>query len=136
MVFVPILTVRNVNKDERNEKCSQIFAHLGGGMDCVTASYAGVAGSSPTQRSRNLCLFHSFIIPPYHYLFSSYSSYFLYNSSIFLHTSSYFLLIPGTLLIPRFFLGLGKIPIMCSRTWKKIRAISSMDMKHVSIAGT
>ena len=31
MVFVPILTVRSVNKYyERNEKCSQIFAHLGG----------------------------------------------------------------------------------------------------------
>ena len=33
-------------------------------MDCVTALYAGVAGSSPTERSRNLCLFDSFIIPP------------------------------------------------------------------------
>jgi len=48
VVFVPIFTVRNVNKDyERNEKYSQIFAHLGGGMDCVTASYAEVEGSSP-----------------------------------------------------------------------------------------
>ena len=53
MVFVPTLTVRNVNKDyERNEKCSQIFAHLSGGMDCVTASYAGVAGSSPTGKEQ------------------------------------------------------------------------------------
>ena len=33
-------------------KCSQIFAHLDGGMDCVTASYAGVAGSSPTEKEQ------------------------------------------------------------------------------------
>ena len=65
MFLVPILTVRNVNKDyERNEKCSQIFAHLGGGLDCVTASDAGVAVLAPLKMSRNLCLFHSFIIPP------------------------------------------------------------------------
>ena len=51
VVFVPILTVRKVNKDyERNEKCSQIFSQLGGGMDCVTASYVGVAGCSPTEK--------------------------------------------------------------------------------------
>ena len=47
------LTVRNVNKDyERSEKSSQIFAHLGGGMYCMTASYAGVAGSSPTEKEQ------------------------------------------------------------------------------------
>ena len=40
------------------------IANLSGEMDCVTASYAGVAGSNPLKRSRNLCLFHSFIIPP------------------------------------------------------------------------
>ena len=32
------------------EQCSQIFAHLGGGMDCVTAPYAGIVGSSPTEK--------------------------------------------------------------------------------------
>ena len=72
MVFVPTLTVRNVNKDyERNEKCSQIFAHLGGGMDCVTASYAGVAGSSPTGKEQKFVPFSFVHNPPYHYLIVS-----------------------------------------------------------------
>ena len=26
------------------------MAHLGGGMDCVIASYAGIAGSSPAEK--------------------------------------------------------------------------------------
>ena len=53
--------VRNENKDyERNEKCSQIFAHLDDGMDCVTASYAGVASSSPTENEQKFVPF-SFI---------------------------------------------------------------------------
>ena len=51
VVFVSILTVRNINKDyERNEKSSQILAHLGGGMDCVTTSYAGVVSSISTKK--------------------------------------------------------------------------------------
>ena len=29
---------------ERNETCFQIFAHLGGRIDCVTVSCTGVAG--------------------------------------------------------------------------------------------
>ena len=61
MVVVPTLTVMNVNKDyERNEKCYQIFAHLNGGMDCVTASYAGDANSSPTEKEQKFAHF-SFI---------------------------------------------------------------------------
>ena len=31
-------------------------------MDYVTASYAGVAGSSSIEKNRILCFFHSFII--------------------------------------------------------------------------
>ena len=62
MVFVQsIPTIRNVNKDcVRKKKGSQIFGHFGGAMDCVAASYAEV----PLKRNRNLCLFHSIIIPP------------------------------------------------------------------------
>ena len=45
------LTVRNVNKEcERNEKCYQISTHLDGGTDCLTASYARVAGPSLTEK--------------------------------------------------------------------------------------
>ena len=72
MVFVPILTVRNINKDyERTEKCSQIFAHLGGGMDCVTASYAGVAGSSLSEKEQKFVPFSFIHNPPYLYLIDS-----------------------------------------------------------------
>ena len=72
MVFVPIFTVRNINKDyEKNEKCSQIFAHLGGGMNCVTASYAGVAGSSPTEKEQKFVPFSFIHNPPYLYLIDS-----------------------------------------------------------------
>ena len=57
-------SVKNINKDsERNEKCSQIFAHLGGGKDCVTASCAGVAGSGPTEKEQK-CVPFSFIHDP------------------------------------------------------------------------
>ena len=53
VVLVPILAVRNMNKDSgRNEKSSQVFAHLGGGMNCVTAVYAGVASSSTTEKEQ------------------------------------------------------------------------------------
>ena len=53
-----ILTVKNVNKDyERDEKCSQIFAHFGGGMDCATVSYERVAGSSPTEKEQKFVFF-------------------------------------------------------------------------------
>jgi len=71
MVFVPILTIRNINKDyEKNEKCSQIFAHLGGGMDYVTVSYAGVAGSSPTEKEQKFVPFSFIHNPPSFYLVS------------------------------------------------------------------
>ena len=72
MVVVRILTVRNVNKDyERNEKCSQIFVHLSGGMDCLTASYAGVAGSSPTEKEQKFVPFSLIHNPLYLYLIDS-----------------------------------------------------------------
>ena len=55
VVFVLFLTVRNINRYyERNEKCSQIFAHLFGGMDCVTAAYMEIADSSPTEKQHKL----------------------------------------------------------------------------------
>jgi len=44
------------------------FAHLGGGMDCVTASYAGVAGSSATENEQKLVPFSFIRNPPYFYL--------------------------------------------------------------------
>ena len=31
-------------------------------MDCMTALYAGVVGSSLAEKSKNLCVSHSFII--------------------------------------------------------------------------
>jgi len=46
----------------------KIFAHLGGGMDCVTASYAGVAGSSPTGKEQKFVPFSFIRNPPFHYL--------------------------------------------------------------------
>ena len=65
------------------------------------------------------------------------------NSFIFLHMTSYFLHIPGTWknskLLPRS-RDLENIPISLPlyRPWnlEKIRTISSMDIKHVAIAGT
>ena len=65
-------TVRNVNKDyERNGKSSQIFVYLGGGMDCVTASYAGVAGSSFIEKEQQFEPFSFYHNLPYHYLIVS-----------------------------------------------------------------
>ena len=54
MVFVPILTVKNVNKDYER---SSLSALLGGGRDCMTASYAGVAGFSPTEKEQKFVSF-------------------------------------------------------------------------------
>jgi len=38
--------------EEGTNFCSFSVGHLGGGMDYVTASYAGVAGSSPTEKEK------------------------------------------------------------------------------------
>ena len=46
---------------------SEITAHLGGGMDCVTASYAGVAASSPTENEQKFVPFSFIHNPPYLY---------------------------------------------------------------------
>ena len=57
---------------------------------------------APLERSRNLCLFHSFIIPPYLYL------HIVFISPSFLHISSYlFFIFLHTFFI---FLGPPKIP--------------------------
>ena len=77
VVFVHILTVRNINKDyERNEKSSQIEekkknAHLGGGMDCVTALYAEVTSFNPTEKEQEFVRFSFYHDPLYHYLIVS-----------------------------------------------------------------
>ena len=42
---------------ERNEKRSKIFVYLGEGLDCATASYAGIAGSSPTENEQKFAAF-------------------------------------------------------------------------------
>ena len=47
------------------------IAHLGGGMDCVTASYARVAGSSPTEKEQKVVPFSFIHNPPYLYLMDS-----------------------------------------------------------------
>ena len=47
---------------------SKIFAHLGGGMDCVIVSYAGVTGSSPTEKEQKFAPFSFIHNPPYLHL--------------------------------------------------------------------
>ena len=42
---------------------------LGGGMDCVTASYAGVAGSSLTEKVQKFVPFSFIHNPPLPYLY-------------------------------------------------------------------
>ena len=61
-----MLSIGNVNKyNERNEMRSQFCVPLRGEMDFVTVSYAGVAGSSPTEKEQNLwCISRCFMIPP------------------------------------------------------------------------
>ena len=39
-------------------------AHIGGGVDCVTAFYAGVAGSSPTEKEQKFVPFSFIHNPP------------------------------------------------------------------------
>ena len=51
-----------------NKKFSQVFAHLDGGMDCVTALYAGVAVSSSTEKEQEFGRFSFVHNPPYLYL--------------------------------------------------------------------
>ena len=50
----------------KKEQISALF-HLGGGMDCVTASYVGVACSSPTEKEQKFVPL-SFIHIPHLYL--------------------------------------------------------------------
>ena len=47
---------------------SKKLMNLGGGMDCVTAFHAGVAGSSPTGKEQKFVPFSFIHNPPYLYL--------------------------------------------------------------------
>ena len=79
----------------------------------------------------------SFIIPSYFLIFLHFSSYFLLYWPWVLHIYFIFRHIP--FIFPEA-LGHREIPISppLYRSWdsEKIRAISSMDMKHVSVVGT
>ena len=55
----------------KKAQISAPFHYLGGGMDCVTASYAGVAGSSPTEKEQKFVPFSFIHNPPYLYLIDS-----------------------------------------------------------------
>ena len=80
-------------------------------------------GTPPVKRD-DLEIFLS----PTAHIWEHISSYFLHVSSYFLHISSYFLWFWD---IEKF---LALLRYMGSRTWKKIQAISSKDLKYVSIA--
>ena len=62
------------NKDyKRNEKSFPILAHLGGGMDCVTTSHAGVDDFSPTEKEQKFVPFSFHRNLPYLTLFKIFS---------------------------------------------------------------
>ena len=72
LVYVPYCE-KGYNDHIRCCGCTfQIFAHLGCGMDCVTVSYAGVAGLSPTGKEREFCRFSLFYNSSFHRICTSF----------------------------------------------------------------
>ena len=111
-----------------------------GKLTCFMSSLSLTPPLQIVWRAWNLShgLYMGRVIPSYFL-----HTYFLHIFLIFLHTSSYFLHIPGTwkkfrsLLLYIMGSGTWNLPLYIGPgTWKKIWAISSMDMKHVSISGT
>ena len=57
----PCSMARLITQFETNEKCSQCFTHLGGGMDSWLSRAHDIPVLALLKRSKNLCVSHGFI---------------------------------------------------------------------------